>query len=278
MKSLKNAWVLVTGAASGIGLACAKAYAVRGANIVMTDINEAALAAAAEPITMLGVQCRTLVCDVSSEASVNACAAAVHADVAALDVLVNNAGTYYLGGFLETPLDMWQRMHQVNVMGMVHCTRAFLPHMRAAAGPRRIVNIASLSSFLPAPNLAAYSMSKHAVLGASEVLAMELDRTNVSVLAVFPGIINTPLLGGKVVGANISARQLKTQQSYYQKNGCAPDVVGESVARATLGRQPYLWIGPNARTGFTITRVSRTLARRASIRAARLNGYLDAPI
>lgn len=275
MTSLKNTWVLVTGAASGIGLACAKAYARRGANIVMTDINEAALAAVAGQITALGVQCRTLVCDVSSEASVNACAAKVHDDVGALDVLVNNAGTYFLGGFMETPLDMWQRMHQVNVMGMVHCTRAFLPRMRAASGPRRIVNIASLSSFLPAPNLAAYAMSKHAVLGASEVLAMELDKTNVSVLAVFPGIINTPLLGGKLVGANISSRQLETQQAYYQHKGCSPDVVGEGVAQATLGNQPYLWVGPQAKVGFNVTRLSRGLARRASIRAAKTNGYSD---
>ena len=277
MKSLKNTWVLVTGAASGIGLACAKAYARRGAHIIMTDINAAALASVTGHITALGVQCKSLECDVSSEASVNACAAAVHQDVGALDVLVNNAGTYYLGGFLETPLDVWQRMYQVNVMGMVHCTRAFLPAMRAAGGARRIVNIASLSSFLPAPNLGAYAASKHAVLGASEVLAMELDQTNVSVLAVFPGIINTPLLGGKVVGANITTRQLETQQAYYQQKGCSPDVVGERVAKATLGKQPYLLVGPQAHAGFNVTRISRTLARRASIHAAKSNGYTDAP-
>ena len=277
MNTLKNKWILVTGAASGIGLECAKAYARRGAHIVITDINEKALAAVTEQITSLGVQCRSLVCDVSSEESVNACAAAVQQEVGALDVLVNNAGMYYLGAFMDTPLDLWQRMYQVNVMGMVHCTRAFLPSMRVAQGPRRIVNIASLSSFLPAPNLAAYAMSKHAVLGVSEVLAMELDQTNISVLTVFPGIINTPLLNAKLAGAGITARQLKTQQMYYQRHGCAPEVVGEGVAQATLSGQPYLHVGPQAKMGFNLTRVSRKLARRVSIKAAKTNGYLDSP-
>lgn len=275
MNTLKGKWVLVTGAASGIGLECALAYARRGANLVLTDINEESLARARERLAAQGSRSETFICDVSSESSVAACAVAVDERIGVLDVLVNNAGIYYLGGFLETLPQTWQRMYQINVMGAVHMCRAFLPAMRAADGPRRIVNIASLSSFLPAPNISAYAMSKHAVLGVSEVLAMELAGSNVGVTVVCPGIINTPLLGGSAVGANITQRQLDIQKAYYRDHGCHPAVVAEAVVEATLAGKPYVFVGPKARLGYLAMRLSRRFARAFSLREARTNGYLD---
>ena len=112
MKNLKGRQVLVTGAASGIGLECALAFAKRGANLVISDVNEAALEQARAQVASLGVQCQAHVCDVASDASVAAFAAAVHDSVGPLDVLVNNAGVAFLGGFEETPLAEWQRMEQ----------------------------------------------------------------------------------------------------------------------------------------------------------------------
>jgi NAD(P)-dependent dehydrogenase (short-subunit alcohol dehydrogenase family) len=276
MPTLKNKSVLITGAASGIGLACAKAYAQQGARIVLTDINATALETAKTEIAAMGVACIALVCDVGKVESINACADAVHKEWGTLDVLVNNAGIYYLGGFMETDPVMWQRFYDINVMSVVHMCRAFLPAMKTAPGPHRIVNIASLSSFLPAPNISAYATSKHAVLGLSEVLAMELVGSNVGVTVVCPGIINTPLLGGgRNVGANITERQLKMQADYYQQHGCPPSEVADGIVRATLAGEDYCFTGPKAKLGYNVTRISRTLARKISVRNARSNGYLD---
>lgn len=267
--SLQGKFVLITGAASGIGLSCAKAFAKQGAHVIITDLNEAALESARQLVLAAGApSCLAYVCDVSSEASVNACAECVQKDVGALDVLVNNAGIYFLGGFMKTSLEVWQRLFQVNLMGTVLMCRGFLPAMKMAGGPRRIVNIGSLASFLGAPNITAYCASKHAVLGLSDVLAMELtaERSTVGVTLVCPGIINTPLLSGKAVGANITQRQLLQQQEYYRTKGCQPEVVAEGIVKAVLRGDNYCFVGPKAKLGFNGTRLSRNLAHSIAVK------------
>ena len=280
LPTLHGKVVLITGAASGIGLSCAQAFAKQGARVIITDLNEAALEGARQLVLAAGApSCLTYVCDVSNEASVSACAERVHKEVGALDVLVNNAGIYYLGGFMETSLEMWQRMFQVNLMGIVLMCRAFLPAMKAAGGARRIVNIGSLASFLGAPNITAYTASKHAVLGLSDVLAMELaaERSPVGITRVCPGIFNTPLLAGKTVGTNITQRQLLQQQEYYRTHGCTPDVVADGVVKAVQRGDSYCFVGPKAKLGFWGTRLSRNLAHAMSITESTQSGYLDAP-
>ena len=274
MKNLKDRQVLVTGAASGIGLECALAFAKRGANLVISDVNEAALEQARAQVASLGVQCQAHVCDVASDASVAAFAAAVHDSVGPLDVLVNNAGVAFLGGFEETPLAEWQRIYDINVLGIVRCTNAFLPAMRQAGGERKIVNVASAAGFTPLPNMSAYAASKHAVVGLSEVLAMELHPTEVSVLVVCPGIINTAIVHVSATAPGISEAQIGRIQKYYADEGCHPSVVAEDIVRAVERDEGILFTGPGARAGYTAMRVSRGLARRFVLDAARKSGYL----
>ncbi len=272
---LNGKWVLVTGAAGGIGLATAKAFARRGANIILTDLNEVLLQAAQREIAALGVVCHAHRCDVSDAGAVEACAALVQQQCGTIDVLVNNAGIAFLGNFMETPLLEWQRILQVNIMGVVHFTMAFLPAMRAAAGVRHIVNIASTAAFLPAPNMAAYAASKGAVKQFSEVLAMELAGSNVSVQAVYPGIINTAIIGGiKSTGQSFTAAQLATLQQYYVTQGCDPSLVGEDIVKGVLANRQHILSGPMAWLGNLVTRLSPGLARKVSLDAARTNGYL----
>jgi NAD(P)-dependent dehydrogenase (short-subunit alcohol dehydrogenase family) len=274
MKGLKGKRVLVTGAASGIGLECARAFAKRGANLVISDINTTALEQARGEIAAMGVQCLSRTCDVSQEESVVAFAAAVHEAVGPIDVLVNNAGVAFLGGFEETPLAEWRRIYDINVLGTVHCIRAFLPAMRQAGGARKIVNVASLAGFAPAPNMSAYAASKHAVVGLSDVLAMELHDSNVSVLVVCPGIINTAIVHVSPTASGMSAAQIQKLQKYYADEGCHPRVVAEDVARSVERDDQLLFTGPSAKLGYTVMRVSRTLARRLTIAVARKSGYL----
>jgi NAD(P)-dependent dehydrogenase (short-subunit alcohol dehydrogenase family) len=274
MRNLNGKWVLVTGAGSGIGLECARAFARAGANVVISDVNAVALEMLRIELADRGAQCLAQPCDVAAEASVTELAKAVARGVGALDVLVNNAGVAFLGGFEETPLSEWRRTYDINVLGIVHCIRAFLPAMRAAGGERKIVNVASLAGFAPAPNMAAYAATKHAVIGLSEVLAMELHDTGVSVLVVCPGIINTAIVRVSPFGSAISAAQVDRLQQYYVDHGCHPEVVARDVVRAVEQDRSLLFTGPMARLGSTAMRVSRRLARRLTIAAARRNGYL----
>ena len=195
-------------------------------------------------------------------------------EIGAPDVLLNNAGVAFLGAFLETPLEEWRRIQDINVFGVVHCIRAFLPAMHRAGGPRKIVNVASLAGFAPAPNMAAYAASKHAVVGLSEVLAMELHDTDVSVLVVCPGIINTNIVKVSPYGTRISQAQIQRLQRYYVDHGCHPAVVARDVVRAVRHDASFLFTGPMARLGSAAMRISRRLARRLTISASRRNGYL----
>lgn len=275
MKSLRGKQVLVTGAASGIGLECARSFARRGANLVISDVNATALEGLKREITGSGVSCLAQPCDVSSAESVAALATVTQATVGPLDVLVNNAGIAYLGSFEETRLEWWRRTLDVNVLGIVHCIQAFLPAMRAAGGERKIVNVASLAGVAPAPNMSAYAASKHAVIGLSEVLALELYGTPVSVLVVCPGIINTNIVNAKSMTApGIGAAQLQKLQRYYVEHGCLPDVVAEGIVRSVLDDSAYLFVGPMARAASVLARVSRRLTRRVTIRDSRKSGYL----
>ena len=275
LTDLRNKWVLVTGAASGIGFATAKAFARRKAKLIITDINETALNAAALELSASGVTCVAQFCDVSSVASVAACAAAVQAQTPALDVLVNNAGIAFMGGFLETSVEQWQRTLQVNVMGPVHMTRAFLPAMQAAKGARHVVNVASMATYTPAPNMSAYAASKGAVKLFNETLALELAGSNVLVQGVYPGVINTPIVGGiRSVGANISPQQLEQLQRHYAHKGCSPDVVGEDIAIGVLKGKAHIFSGPQSILGRVASALSNRLTRAVTLQAARRIGYL----
>jgi short-subunit dehydrogenase len=189
-------------------------------------------------------------------------------------VLVNNAGVAYLGGFQETPIAQWRRILDINVMGIVHCVRAFLPAMRAAGGARKIVNIASLAGFAPAPNMSAYAASKHAVVGLSEVLALELHDTDISVLIVCPGIINTAIVHVSPTSTSISEAQKAKLQRYYETDGCHPSVVAEDIVRAVERDAIVLPTGPMAGVGYRLMRLSRRLARKLTISGATKSGYL----
>ena len=267
--------VLVTGAGSGIGLETALAFARAGARLVITDVNEAALAAARAAVTALGAECLARRCDVSDEQDMGALAEHVNERAGVPDILVNNAGIGYFGLFLDTPTVAWRRAFEVNVMGVVNGIRAFLPAMRAAGGERWLVNVASAAGFAPAPSMSAYAASKHAVIGLSEVLAMELEGSGVRVLMLCPGVINTPIVAGNAqMTPEFPQAQVQRLQAYYMAKGCAPREVAEALLGA-LGRGDIVvFAGPLARLSSVLMRISRRLARRVTLAKAREIGYL----
>jgi short-subunit dehydrogenase len=275
LNDLQGRWVLVTGAASGIGHETALEFARAGADIVAFDLDEARLTAATRSIEALGRSCLAFGCDVSNAAAVGVVAAKVAADIGSPDVVVNNAGIGFLGPFIDTPLSAWNQVIGVNLMGVVHVSRAFLPGMIAAGGARHLVNIASAAGLQAVPNLSTYSASKYAVVGLSEALAMELNGTNISVTVVCPGIINTPIVRNHLaVSQSVPAATLAKLAEQYEARGVHPSVVGKRIVRAVKRGEEIVLVGPSAATIFHARRLSRRLLRRASLSGARAIGYL----
>jgi len=275
LKDFKGRWVLVTGAASGIGYETALAFGREGADIVAVDLDEARLTATSRAIEELGRRCLTFTCDVSDAVAVGVMAAEAAAAIGSPDVVVNNAGIGYLGPFIDTPLSAWNQVIGVNLMGVVNVSRAFLPGMVAADGARHLVNIASAAGLHAVPNLSAYSASKHAVLGLSDALAMELHQTNVTVTVVCPGIINTPIVRNHLaVAPGVPAAALDKLDKQYAARGVHPEVVGKRIVRAVRRGEDIVLVGPSAASVFHIRRLSRRLLRRGSLSGARAIGYL----
>ena len=275
LNDLQGRWVLVTGAASGIGHETALEFARAGADIVAIDLDEARLTATTRSIEALGRSCLAFGCDVSNAAAVGVVAAKVAADIGSPDVVVNNAGIGFLGPFIDTPLSAWNQVIGVNLMGVVHVSRAFLPGMIAAGGARHLVNIASAAGLQAVPNLSTYSASKYAVVGLSEALAMELNETNISVTVVCPGIINTPIVRNHLaVAPSVPAATLDKLAKQYEARGVHPSVVGKRIVRAVKRGEEIVLVGPSAATIFHARRLSRRLLRRASLSGARAIGYL----
>ena len=271
---LENKHVLITGAGSGIGRATALAFARRGANIVASDINPDVLDTVRHEIEALGVSCLTHVVDVSDESAMKQFADEVHATIGALDVLVNNAGVAYLGRFLDSDLDHWAWVLNVNVMGVVNGCRYFIPPMITAGGARQVLNVASGAGNYPTPSLAAYCASKYAVTGFSEVLKMELADSAVGVTTVFPGVINTAIISGSGISPSVPPAQVQKLEAYYRANGCAPEVVAEDMVRAAQKGSDICLTGPSAKLIYHTKRVSQTLMRRLMISSAKKVGYL----
>lgn len=276
MNDLKNKWVLVTGAGSGIGRATALAFAEAGARLVVTDLQADRLAALRALLMQRGTECIAETVDVSDAAAMQAFAERVHAQVPALDVLVNNAGIGYLGPFLGTPLEVWQRVLNINVMGAVHGCMHFLPRMQQAGGVRHIVNVASLAGVAPAPNMSAYAASKHAIMGLTEGLALELRLAGspIGVTTVCPGIINTDITkAAGAVSASIGAAQQHKLQSYYEAQGVGPEVVAAAIVDGVRRGRSLVLVGPFARPMYHLRRLSRALAQWLMLVDARKAGY-----
>ena len=272
---LNGRWVLVTGAASGIGHETALAFARKGADIIAADLDEARLAETVGLVQAAGRRCLPVGCDVADPAAVAALAARVTTEAAAPDVVVNNAGVGFLGPFLDTPLSAWTQVMGVNLMGVVHVSRAFLPGMIAAGGARRLVNVSSAAGIHAVPNLSAYSASKHAVLGLSDALAMELRDTSVGVTAVYPGIIDTPIVRNRrAVADSVPATALDRLDRQYKAKGVHPSAVAARIVRAVERGEDLVLVGPTAATVFHARRVSRGLLRKASVSGARDLGYV----
>lgn len=192
---------VVTGGASGIGLAMARAFAARGARLVLADIDEAALALAEKELTADGASAAGLVTDVTRRESVEALAEACTSRFGGAHIVCNNAGIAIAGSLVGAPLADWEASLAVNFWGVVHGVDAFVPRMRDAGEGGHLVNTASMAGLVGMQYLGIYCVTKFAVVALSESLERELRPDGIGVHVLCPMMVQTNIVEN-------SARQL----------------------------------------------------------------------
>ena len=197
MTQMQGRVALITGAAKGIGRACALAFAESGASVLVSDRNPDQVAELAATIEEMGGVAAALGCDICSEAQVEALVAEATRRWGRLDFAINNAGT----SPPITPLTRcetgdWDRIIATNLTGLFYCLRAQIKTMRATGGA--IVNIASTTGLRGAAGLASYSASKHGAIGLTRSAALETAAQGIRINALCPGAIETPLFAARL--------------------------------------------------------------------------------
>ncbi|MDO5622955.1 MAG: SDR family oxidoreductase [Paracoccus sp. (in: a-proteobacteria)] len=230
-----NRTAVVTGAGGGLGRALALDLAARGARLAICDINGEAVQGTAALAQAAGAEVMATALDVTDSAAVQGFADAVLTHFGSVHQLYNNAGIgSFDRSFLDTPPQAFDRIMAVNLGGVVHCSRAFLPHLIASSAGC-LVNISSLNGVMVQPLLTAYSTSKFAVRGFTEALQAEmlLDRHPVQVTLVLPGGIATQIIARGVADDAAAKARLKVydQQLLQMQPDTAARLILDGVAR-----------------------------------------------
>ncbi len=253
MIDLEQRVAVITGAASGIGLALAHVFAAQKMKLVLADVERDALVAAAEALRAHAPAVLPVVTDVTRAEQVEQLAAEAYGAFGAVHILCNNAGVISEGAPVwEESLDNWDWVLGVNFRGVLHGVRAFVPRMLASGEPGHIVNTASVAGLTTRPLMGAYNVSKHAVVALSECLYAELqlasDRLQVSVLC--PAFARTRLAEARRNGPPPKQADAVDQYGFFQalqqvvETGLAPESIAQAVLDAVLHDQ--FWVFPQA--------------------------------
>jgi NAD(P)-dependent dehydrogenase (short-subunit alcohol dehydrogenase family) len=212
---------VVTGGASGIGRSICQRLARDGADVAVLDVDRDGAQRVAAEVAGLGRRGLGVEADVSSAASVAAAVGRVHGELGPVQILVNDAGIADFTPLLEMTEAQWDRMIAVHLKGTFNCTRGLLPDM-VAGGWGRIVNISSVGGLGGAPGLVHYAAAKAGIIGFTKALAVEVGARGVTVNAIAPGLIETPLL--KKSGVPAAIFQVSVQQSPVGRIGRPEDI------------------------------------------------------
>lgn len=222
----QNKCAVVTGAASGIGLAVARRLAAEGAQVVLGDRNSEGVEQAARDI---GAAATAMALDVADEASCQAIidrAVELHGGI---DILCNIAGVLDFGALSDVDATRWNRVIEINLGGVYRMSRAALPHLLERRG--NIVNMASAAGLVGVPFNTAYTASKHGVVGLTKALALELSKQGVRVNAVCPTGVKTPMVQQSAPPPNIDWEMVMRSTPWLDDGEmCDPEDIADAVA------------------------------------------------
>ncbi|HEU0197613.1 MAG TPA: SDR family oxidoreductase [Nevskiaceae bacterium] len=231
MTELRDKICFITGAASGIGRATAIAAAQAGAQLILSDINDAPLQQIAQAIREAGGKVlATQALDVSDYPAVKRFADDMLATYGSVDIIMNVAGIAIWGEITELRHEHWRQVVDVNLMGPIHVMECLVPAMIEASRGGHIVNVSSAAGLFALPLHAAYSASKFGLRGASEVLRYDLRKHGIHVSVVCPGAVNTGLVKTlQVVGLDPSDPLVAKLRARFQKHAVTPEHAATAI-------------------------------------------------
>jgi len=261
--------VVITGGGSGIGRETALEFARSGAEVVLSDINLAGAKETAALITDVGGLAHAYQLDVADPAAIERHAHEVIATHGVPDVLVNNAGVGAAGAFLQTPAEEFERVIDINMHGVVRCTRAFAAAMADRGLGGHIVNLSSMAAYSPQQQMSAYSTSKAAVFMFSDCLRADLAPHNIGVTTICPGIVHTNIVATtKISGvsAEDEARMQRLGDRAYALRRYGPQKVARQIVDAVRRDRDVVPVTPESRVQYLVNRAAPGIVRRAAKR------------
>jgi NAD(P)-dependent dehydrogenase (short-subunit alcohol dehydrogenase family) len=252
MRQLAGKTAFVTGGASGIGFALGRAFAEAGMKVMLSDIETDALAAAVERLSDFAPDVRGVTCDVTDPVSVQHAAEASHVAFGNVHVVCNNAGVGGGSGIDDISLDTWRWVLDVNLMGVLHGIRTFLPHIRTHGEGGHIVNTASMAGMNSGLGFSPYAASKFAVVNMSEGLALQLKPLGVGVTVLCPGFVRTRISESgrnrperygpsRTPDPASAAGRLAAQLAEHGRSGLDPSDVAAQVLAAIREEELYVF-------------------------------------
>lgn len=246
MNNFENKTVFITGGASGIGLALARAFGKRGANIMIADINEANLETAKRELADAGANVESVVCDVVDAGSVKAAADATLKAFGKVHVVFNNAGVGLGGTTGQIKLEDWRWLVDINLMGVVYGVEIFTPILLAQKEGGYMINTASMAGHATAPNMGPYNATKFAVVGYSESLHQELQPLGIDVGVLCPTWVQSNIYNAAKgrpsydAATDDSAADPRFQMiKNVVENGLSPDTLAELVIKSMAAKRFY---------------------------------------
>ena len=255
--------VAVTGAASGIGREIARAFAVRGADLALADINEEGLLAVKNELESRGCKVYAQVVDVSVAEQVEDFRDRVYEEMGRVDVLCNNAGVAVGGRMEEISLEDWEWIVGINLWGVIYGCHYFYPRMIEQGGGGHIVNTASNAGLFPAPGVSPYCTAKYGVVGLSETLRAEAALHGIGVSVLCPGLIATDITKTARISSGTSRMSpeelLNMMDRFYHKYTASPDRAARAVIKGVERNRGVILVCPESYVQDILHRLSRRL-------------------
>ena len=245
---------LVTGAGSGIGRATALALADAGARVLAVDIDREGAEKTSAACAERGVESAAYEVDIANRADVASLADRVQNEHGPLDILINNAGVGMSARFLAMPLEDWDWIVSINLMGAIYMCQAFGPQM-VSRGRGHVVNISSGLGYTPTATEPGYGTTKAAVLAFSRSLRADWHDHGVGVSAICPGVINTPIISHtRFRGEQAAPDRVAHVKDLFSKRGHPPEIVAKAVLSAVRENKSVVPVGVESRIGWYISR------------------------